>query len=81
MHGSIVVLLSLSLAGLAAAKPEKIRSVQEPIYHLYLQALPTNSKFQWRQYTTAVSSSNAGRRQEGQAYQEERGRGEVGWQC
>ncbi|KAF6839433.1 hypothetical protein CPLU01_01853 [Colletotrichum plurivorum] len=35
-----LVLLSALLAPLVLAKPEKIRGVRDPIYHLYLQAHP-----------------------------------------
>lgn len=29
--------------GMALAKPEQIRSDQDPVFHLYLQAYPKNS--------------------------------------
>jgi hypothetical protein len=38
-----ISLLLAPFAGLAAAKPEKIRGVREPIYHLYLQAHPKDA--------------------------------------
>ena len=31
--------------GLASAKPEQIRAVQDPIFHLYLQAYPEDREF------------------------------------
>ncbi|KAK1978484.1 hypothetical protein LZ30DRAFT_212382 [Colletotrichum cereale] len=42
----LLVLLSAtlaSLAGIALAKPELIRSVSSPIYHLYLQSYPKDT--------------------------------------
>lgn len=35
----------LACAGVALAKPEQIRAVQDPIYHFYLQSYPKNGKF------------------------------------
>ncbi|KAL8418576.1 hypothetical protein RB594_001973 [Gaeumannomyces avenae] len=34
---------ALPFVGMAVAKPEKIRGVRDPIYHLYLQAHPKNA--------------------------------------
>ncbi|EHA55675.1 hypothetical protein MGG_15084 [Pyricularia oryzae 70-15] len=40
---STLALFAASLLGSALAKPEQIRGVRDPIYHLYLQAHPTNA--------------------------------------
>ncbi|KAI6363422.1 hypothetical protein MCOR25_005914 [Pyricularia grisea] len=44
MRPSTLSLFAASLLGSALAKPEQIRGVRDPIYHLYLQAHPTNDK-------------------------------------
>lgn len=41
---SLMAAVSL-LASPAAAKPEQIRAVQDPIFHYYLQAYPQNRNF------------------------------------
>lgn len=43
MHATVVfAALVAPFIGLASAKPEKIRGVSSPIYHLYLQTYPKN---------------------------------------
>lgn len=38
----LVALLAVPAIGLAAAKPEQIRSDSDPVFHLYLQSHPQN---------------------------------------
>lgn len=45
MLSSIFGAYILACAGVALAKPEQIRAVQDPIYHFYLQSYPKNGKF------------------------------------
>lgn len=40
MSRFLVALLAIPAIGFASAKPEQIRAVQDPIFHLYLQAYP-----------------------------------------
>jgi len=40
-----MALFSASAQAAAVAKPEQIRSDQDPVFHYYLQAYPQNSKF------------------------------------
>lgn len=47
MLSSIFAAYILACAGVALAKPEQIRAVQDPIYHFYLQSYPKNGKFIW----------------------------------
>ncbi|KAL2274091.1 hypothetical protein FJTKL_03698 [Diaporthe vaccinii] len=42
MRSSIFSAYVLACAGVALAKPEQIRAVQDPIYHFYLQSYPKN---------------------------------------
>ncbi|KAK1762378.1 hypothetical protein QBC33DRAFT_461583 [Phialemonium atrogriseum] len=42
MFRFLVALLAVPAIGLAAGKPEQIRSDQDPVFHLYLQANPTD---------------------------------------
>ena len=43
---SPIALVAAAVAvGLASAKPEQIRAVQDPIFHLYLQAYPEDREF------------------------------------
>lgn len=44
MFRLLVALLAVPAIGLAAAKPEQIRSDQDPVFHLYLQANPTDRR-------------------------------------
>lgn len=43
--GVAALTLTLTLARTASAKPEQIRAVQDPIFHLYLQAYPQDREF------------------------------------
>lgn len=49
MHAYLSSTLGLAVAvltaTLASAKPEQIRSVTDPIFHLYLQAYPQDREF------------------------------------
>jgi hypothetical protein len=45
MRGLIVALFAAVVQGAALAKPEQIRSDQDPVFHYYLQAYPKNSMF------------------------------------
>jgi hypothetical protein len=40
----LVTLFGAAVQGAAVAKPEQIRSDQDPVFHYYLQAYPKNSK-------------------------------------
>lgn len=44
MHYLLVAMLAVAAQGAAVAKPEQIRSDQDPVFHYYLQAYPKNSR-------------------------------------
>ncbi len=43
LAAAALVAAPVSVLGMALAKPEQIRSDQDPVFHLYLQAYPKNS--------------------------------------
>lgn len=54
MHFLLVTLFSLAAQAAAVAKPEQIRSDQDPVFHYYLQAYPKNSR--WRDLLRGITS-------------------------
>ncbi len=41
---SLVLALAAPVVGVAVAKPQQIRSDQDPVFHYYLQTYPKNSE-------------------------------------
>ncbi|KAK7751959.1 hypothetical protein SLS62_006102 [Diatrype stigma] len=63
----VATTLTLALVRTASAKPEQIRAVQDPIFHLYLQAYPQDptipvmgpeSDSEYFDITTSIQSTN-----------------------
>lgn len=64
MLSSIFGAYILACVGVALAKPEQIRAVQDPIFHFYLQSYPKNGKFK-----TLLKSLRGEARKTGNGYE------------